>query len=119
MESGGDGNPQREESRIGKLYFPFSVLVLKIQGLTPQEEYIFRLLESRIQKEIFIPKKEEAGENCTARDFITHNLRPFFWRNKTRRIERVGHARDEKIIQNCLVGKTAGKSSPGKPRNRM
>jgi hypothetical protein len=46
-------------------------LAVKIQGVAPEKEHIFRMLENRILRKIFGPKKQEAGENCTTRDFIT------------------------------------------------
>jgi hypothetical protein len=68
---GEKGTHRKKTAEYEKFSFTFSVLVLKIQGVTPEEEHIFRMLGNRILWAIFGPEKQEAGENCTTRNFIT------------------------------------------------
>jgi len=84
--------------------------------LTLREEHRLRVLQIRVLRKIFGPKRE-AEEDCIMRSFITCTLRVMKSR-KMRWVEHVALTGEMRNIYSILVGKPEGKRQCGRPKRR-
>jgi hypothetical protein len=94
-------------------------------SLTIRELHRLRVLENRVLKKTFGPKRDEVtGEWRKLHNDELHNLysSPDIFRQiKSRRmrwLEHVAHMREERKVYEVLVRKPEGKSPLGRPRHR-
>jgi hypothetical protein len=95
-------------------------------SLTLREAHRLRVLENRVLRRIFGPRRDEVmGEwrkfhNEELHNFL-HSSPDIIRQVKSRRMKWAGHVEcmgEERKIYKVLVGEPEGKSPPGKPRHR-